>query len=69
MGSHRKQPISGMVADSLIAFFGCVGFFVTQNRNFHGCRNRFQVYPQVGPFAASCLVVMETKHSKVGRSM
>ena len=59
MGSHKKQPISGMVADSLIAFFRCVGFFVTQNKTS----------PQVGPFAASCLVVMETKHSKVGQSM
>ena len=28
MGSHKKQPISSMVADSLSTFFGCVDFFV-----------------------------------------
>ncbi len=69
MGSHKKQPISSMVADSLSTFFGCVDFFVAQNRTFHGRRNQFQVYPQVEPFTASCLVFMGTNHSKVGRSM
>ena len=69
VGLHKKQPISGMVTDSLSAFFGCVDFFVTQNRTFHGRRNQFRMYPQVEPFTASCLVFMGTNHSKVGRSL
>jgi len=43
MGSHKKQPISDVVADSLLAFFGCVGFLVTQNKTLPQVWGRFRL--------------------------